>query len=51
LLDITYKALMQKVRMVDEAVACKRIISAEDIIENRLQDRPAKNEAAQSGRQ
>ena len=26
------------------------IISAEDIIENRLQDRPAKNEAAQSGR-
>jgi hypothetical protein len=25
-------------------------ISAEDIIENRLQDRPAKNEAAKSGR-
>jgi len=42
LLDISYQTMMQKVKMVDEAVAASEgSISAEDIIDCRLQDRPA----------
>ena len=42
LLDISYQTMMQKVKMADEAVAASEgSISAEDIIDCRLQDRPA----------
>ena len=45
-LDITYQTMMQKVKMVDDAVAASEgRFSAEDIIEKRLQDRPAKDQA------
>jgi len=50
-LDITYQTMMQKVKMVDDAVAASEgRISAEDIIEKRLQDRPAKDQTARGGR-
>jgi hypothetical protein len=40
LLDITYRTMMQKIQMVDNAVAASEgRFSAEDIIEKRLQDR------------